>query len=446
MIRLRPVLTAIGVALMVVGAVGGVTAVPSSAQERQDNYSVSADASSLLFELEAPDAGLVVGSQLVNATPARAFAAIDSLGTSRALAAAGYPGDVPFELPGTLIGVFSGFEGVRDLVPLLPPVPDYPLAVQSDLANPRSSTESGAFTVSASTAQYQSTADALLGADQGGATATSALSSAASSFDPDTSTATGEALAETSGLRVAGILDISQRTTGTISATPGGTPTMRTDTFFGISLVGSQAKIGFGPEGLTAVGQSLVDQTALRAALSSLSTAGIDIEYLPETTSEDGSTITSAGMRISQTFTVPDEAAFLNELGLPFNANVGRIVSSITFGQVTLRADVSTFEIPSFGADIASSTPVDSGGSGGLGPIATGTPSSPTPTPTTSAGTTPTTKGPASSAPPFTGVTSSQRDPDVFSSSSFYLVLVGAAMAALGSSRLVGNLSIRLRI
>jgi hypothetical protein len=445
MTRLRQIVAAFGCTLMVGGVVSGLGAPPSSAQDGEANFSVRADAASILIELRLPDAGLVVGSDILNAATTRAVAAVDSLGTSRSLAAAGYPGDVPFTLPGTVIGVASGFEGARDLVPLLPPVPDYPLAVQADLANPGSSTESGAFAVSATTAEQESTAEALLGTDEAGVTALSTRSTARATFDATTTTARSEAVAETNGMRIAGLLELSQRSTGDISVSPGGTPIANTDSFFGVSLVDSEIKVGFGPDGLTAAGSSLVDRLAVESVLESLAALGIDIEYLPETVSDDASSVTSAGLRVTQTFTVPDEAAFLDQFGLPFSANVGRVIVSITFGRVTLAARASTFEIPSFGSDLPT-TPVETGGGSVTGP----TPTLTSPPAAGSGGTalTPSPADPAGggteTAATSTQSTPSAGEPDVLGAR-FYLVLVGAALAALASSRLTGALAVRLR-
>ncbi len=454
MTRVRHLLVAAGLTLVVVGLVGGAGITPSAAQEVETTYAVTADATSVLIELQFPDAGLVVGADIVNATPARALAAVDSVGTSRALASAGYPGDVAFTLPGTVTGVLSGIEGARELVPLLPPVPDYPLAAQSDLVNPSSSTESGAFTVSASTSEFESVAATTLGVDQLGLSAVSTAADAVATFDPESRVARSEASAETTGLRIAGVLDLSQRTTGSISVSPGGTPQFASDTFFGISLLGSQIKIGFGPDGLTAAGNSLVDRLTMETVLAALSAEGISFEYIPETVSEDGSTLKSAGMRVTQTFVVPDDAAFLDEFGLPFSADVGRVITSVTFGQVVLRGEAANFEVPSFGGD----TPTTPIGSGGVStPITPSTPStgsgsgsvsSPSPTVARPTGTvaTPTTPAttPTQVAPP-TRPAGSSRAPQTLTSTSFYLVLVGSAMAALGSSRLIGNLAVRLR-
>lgn len=440
---MRRVRALVGVALVVAGGTGLATVEPTGAQDADSTtYTVAADAQSALVRLEFPDAGLVVGSEVLNATPTRASTQLDSLGTSSAFAAAGYPGDIAFTLPSTLVGIASGYDGVRDLVPLIPPVPAYPLAAQSDAVNPVVKTESGAFTVSASTLGDESIAEALLGADEEGVTALSARSTSVSRFDPDTSTATTEGSAEVNGFRVANLLEISQRTTGSASVGAGGTPSLSTETFFGISLLGSGLQAGFGPNGLEAVGQSLLDRTAVEAVLAALAATGIAIDYVPEVRSEDGTTVTSAGMRISTTFTAPDEAAFLNDLLPLFNANVGRIITSVTLGRVTVRATSGSLPEPSFGGGgtpSGSGGPSSSGASPGSGAV---TRPSVAPTVPAAAVVPSAPAAPASSGPaPVSAV-----EPVLLSMSSFYLALVGAGIAALASSRLLGLLAVRLKL
>lgn len=424
--RLRRGIRVVGAVLVLLGASGAGVSTSSAQEEDTTAFTVTADAQAASVRVSLPDAGLVVGEEVANVAPARANTRLDNFGTSSAYAAAGYPGDSLVAGPGTVIGVLSGTEGFRELVPLLPPVPAYPLLAQTDSLNPSVSNQAGAYRLEASTAEHESVAEALVGAEESGLTAGSLRALSRTAYDADTHTASAEALSEHNGMRIGELLDVSQRTTGTISMAPGGTPQLITETFFGVTVADS-FPLGFGPGGLQVpAGTSPVERAVLDSILASLANDGVILEYIPEQRAEDGRSVTSAGMRI----TMP----------VPAGGDIGDVVVALTLGQVALSVSASSLPVEPFGG-VISSAPLPAAGAAAPSPA----PAAGRPVVATPALAAPVAVGSAPAAAPASQA-SATPVPITLSMSTFYLALVGAGIAALASSRLLGLLAIRLKL
>src|SRR5205807_8739835 len=89
-----------------------------------------------------------------------ARAALDSLGTSQALSAGPYPGDLAASLPGT-VRTTSGL-----------PLPDYPLLAATTLGDPPKEIVAPGMSLRAESRERRSTSRATIGSDSTGSTST----------------------------------------------------------------------------------------------------------------------------------------------------------------------------------------------------------------------------------------------------------------------------------
>ena len=148
-----------GVALIVLAG-SAVALVPTSAPaETLSTFDARAAASGV--DVTASNASIPLGL-VVQGTAPVARAALDSLGTSQALAAGPYPGDLAASLPGT-VKTTSGI-----------PLPDYPLMAATSFGDEPKEVVAPGMSLRAESRASRSTSRATVGTDSSGSTSTAA--------------------------------------------------------------------------------------------------------------------------------------------------------------------------------------------------------------------------------------------------------------------------------
>jgi hypothetical protein len=341
-----------------------------------------------------------------------AQAALDSLGSSQGFASFPYPGDLVVSAPGLVAGFAPG-------TPSLPP---YPLYVSSDHPlRPAASLSLGPLQLHATSTPSSSASSARVStanADQPGGS----LSATASLQNRGDGTVIATSVGDTAGFSTGPLRIGSIRSTATVTLKSDGSVSRQSSLEIADVTVGG-TKIGLGPQGVTLADRTvpLPSSSPVRSALEA---AGIQVSYLSSENTKSG--IVAAGIKISQVFSAP-------------TAGTGRIV--YLFGQSSAEVSGNT--------DGQSLRVTDSPMTLGQVPTATG----PTGGAVSAPGDAPGVIGAAKQkvAPSSTPTAALGRAPRGATSvtarlgaASLYLVLVMAAVTALGAGSLVRWRAVRL--
>jgi hypothetical protein len=376
---------------------------PDASAAAPARFSLSARADAMGIEVTAAGLPLVPEGKAAFVTPASAQALLESLGSfgdSRAFASAPYPGEFLVSLPTTINGLGAG---------ILPPIPSFPFYVSADAASGGHTEAIGPYEIAADANPTAASAGARIGLQ----TATPAIGAVTARAEvrvaPDTGVLTADAVATVEPLKVNDLLSIGEvrshvRLTYDPAQPAAGVKKATSFSVGTVSIAG--VELGLTKDGLTVAGQKVlpVDLTGLKALLAPL---GLSIEYLPGT--ETATSITSASLAITYAGNFPTLGA----------TRLRYVLGQVSAGSSTPTpvateappAGVSSGVVaPALGADLAL-PPTD-------GFVAPALPA-------------------ASSSPPAPAVRSSSTRPVPLTDPSiFYVALVGAAIVALGSSRL----------
>ena len=266
-----------------------------------------------------PGAPAVPGGQVAYGSPASSQAAVDSLGTSSAFAAAPYPGDVATSLPGTIKGLSNGQI----------PVPEYPFFARSSYpTTPEDRRQLGVNVLAARSDERSSEGTASFGGASGDPSVASGLGKATAGRVADGSFV-AESTARVEGFAVGTVLRIGEVSSRVSLRALPGQPVTKERSFSVASVTVNGAVFGFTDQGLVAGGQTITP-----AANSALAGAGIGLEYVPATETDNSVTSASLRVRISQ----PSSG------GQP-------ITETVTLGAVSARLVASA--IPTLGDGVA---------------------------------------------------------------------------------------------
>lgn len=417
----RVVRTTGALALVAVGAIGTLGATQDSARAA-GSYNASAAASGLRFSVSSDQFPVAYSPIDVTAPMAQVSS---STVEHTAFASYPFPGDLAAATPG-LIGGLAADQGY----PLPFSVPGYPFVANarcSDDARTVSvpDTEGAGlpgrvpYTMTSSCTPTGAEARASSGSSsvQGGVGVTVGYVAAIARSGQDSAdTATAIGTSEATGINVAGGLLQLSGLTATASATVNPSGGFTPASSFGIGTVSvAGTPVSFGPQGFGGAGNTTpVDVSAINTILKN---AGIELTYITETRTK--TSVTSAGLQITMTQKDPQS-------GVP-------VITRYVFGQVTASADAQTFDTAPAGTAPTGTAPTGTtpGGTAGSTVDAAGLPN-------TTVGAVP----PATGLAPTVGIVPSDATQVVkrtgISGSilSFYLVLVLAGVALLGSSGL----------
>jgi hypothetical protein len=429
------------------GGTSGVTANPNT-------FTVSVESDGLMVSVQ--DGNLPLSQSFVT-SPYSALANLDSIGDSSAQAGAPYLGPFIQPLIGTLNGASFGN------IPALPTLPG--LVNSTYPGTPNAAQTNGPYSITASSTQQESKAAVNLGANQVGGHNATIFATAQAVANPDGSvTSTGSAGADL--LNIGGILDIGNLSS-TVTMTEQGSqpPKITTHTNLGtITVLG--LPIGLNENGLSVLGANVpLPPSVLNDTVNhALSSAGISMKYLPATaTKAPGTdvvqTLDSGALEVSFTKKVPTQGPVTVDLIL------GRVQVSATntaggtdagaAGDPTGGAGSVGGSSPASDAGLASGTtnpsPPPDASAGSTGSAGSAIPTESTPAPAT-AGSVPA-PALASGAPKRSATGSpSQQARSGFRQNAVtggvespYLLLVLAALAAVGGSQLIRILGIRAR-
>ena len=395
-------ITLVGVVPLLVDAVARADTVTPSGFA---TYTVSAESDAALITVVDPSAPLVTAGLLVQASPATAQAAVDSLGDSTGFASLPYPGAFVATLPGTVDGLLGTG----------PPIPPYPFYVASSYpSSPTVTQANGPYLISSVSNATSTTAQALIGLATGIPQVTSITANATASQQSDGSLV-ADATNDVEALTVGSLLKIGSIVSSVHVVSVPGQPLSYTRTLeLGTITIGG-IQIGLTDKGLV-LGNNVVAGPSVSALTALLSGQGITLTYLPEKVTP--TSIDSGGIELTIARDIPTQ---------------GNVVTTIVLGEtsVTLQnglppaAPTSPLPISITGPGLP---PILASSSGSQLLGLSGVPVT----------TTPVTPPPSSSAQPLpTAVGQSAPARAVVPLSlSFYLVLVIAAATVLVSSRL----------
>ena len=241
-------------------------------------------------------------------TPGTAQAEVDSIGASTAFASTPYPGDFVVGLSGILNGLQPGLG-----------VPEYPLAVFTSYPTvTEAGQEQGPYGITAASDPTSSHGRAAVGVATGDPQLASSTAEADAAWTDGIGTAT--ATAEVVALAIGTVLRIGElRADAAMAVDAAGTTTKTSSLSFGSMTVGG-VEVGLTESGLR-VADSVLPGPDLTVVSSALEGAGVTLTYLPA--SESPTSITSAGLAITQAIDVPSQ---------------GRVELTMVLGQVTVAA------------------------------------------------------------------------------------------------------------
>jgi hypothetical protein len=437
-------------------APGGTTGPTAGGAGNSNTFTLSVESDGLMVAVQ--DGNLPLSQSFVT-SPYSALANLDSIGDSSAQAGAPYLGPFIQPLIGTLNGASFGN------IPALPTLPG--LVNSTYPGTPNAAQTNGPYSITASSTQQESKSAVNLGVNQVGGRNATIFATAQAVANPDGSvTSTGSAGADL--LNVGGILDIANFSS-TVTMTEQGSqpPKLTTHTNLGtITVLG--LPIGLNENGLSVLGANVpLPPSALNETVNhALSSAGISMKYLPATaTKAPGSdvvqTLDSGALEVSFTKKVPTQGPVTVDLIL------GRVQASATNtagatdigggGDTTGGAGAVGGSSPAGEGGLAggATTPAPSADTGGAstGSVGTAVPTESTPAPVT-AGSVPAPS--LASGTPNRSATGAPTQPQARSGfrpnnavtgggESPYLLLVLAALAAVGGSQLIRILGIRAR-
>lgn len=457
----RPAALAVAVLLAAVittGSEADAQVGPSmgSSQVNPNSYSLTAEADA--FETTVVDKALPLITT-ASASPIGASATIDALGQSLADAGAPYS-PLAFSLPPLVNGLTGGSQA-----PSLPPLPGYVSSTYPE--NPSNCHTQAGYALCAKTGETSSSGEAEMGATQPGTTRGQIFASANATANSDGSvTVSGSTGIDL--LNFGALFDIGNvSSTAEIDEQASQHPVITTNTKLGtITLLNIPTGVSGGAFSLLGVGSAIPLSTAVLPALNALlAPGGISLTYLPATyTYTDGSTTTgtpdnsrtiqgldSGGLQITETKNLPSQ---------------GDVTTQFTLGRVHLLATDSAGAPPGglapggsgSGLDSASPdttamssiSPSDSfgapGGASSVTAVTEGAPTASSPTIAVAPGgsgqsvVTPTRPG----SPARSSLSADRAASGGPSGESSYLILIVAALAALGGSQLIRLLGVRL--
>lgn len=409
---------------------------PRAATAQVDGtFSLVARADISTIEMVYTSAPIAEGGQVLLLSPAGAQSLFTTL-LSQGFASAPTPGPFTEGLPGTVSGASGGQFNV----------PNYPLTVHSDSgSNPDPEPiEAGTYKLETKSSVNGTTATALLGEEGSDARAAQGRAATSAARGAD-GTYTAQAVSEADGFALTDAISVGRsRSSAKLTIRPGQRPVVETS-FVGAAVTVAGVNFGVTEEGLVADEKALgpVDAAAANAALAA---AGIDIKFVPPESSPTSAT--SGGVRISQPFEVPGQGTgrLTYVIG---RARVAGAATPAAAAEATGTAAAPTDTAPA---------PGPSAGTGG------GDPAEPSAPPPEVAGgaTDASTESPEVAAPaaaparataPGLGTAPPGAEGQTVralraqpSAVGFYLVLVGAGLLAVTSSRLLGNLGVRGRL
>jgi hypothetical protein len=430
------VLIAVGVVLFATG--GGVRA--QTAPPPASLFQLSARADTVGEQVIATGFPVVPAGNIAFVTLASAQASLDTT-TSQAFASAPYPGDFVTSLPSTVNGLGNG---------VLPPFPSFPFYVaSSNPTSPKTGQQVGPYQVTATSDDHSSQGDSLIGLSTLAPQVASGTSHASVSRDPNSGQLTAEADSHIAPLAINNLLSIGDIHSHVKlvydPASPAAGVKKQAAYSIGTITIGG-IEVGLTDKGLSLAGKTLlpVDLSALQKLLQG---SGVTIAYIPAT--HTPTSITSSAVEIT----------YHNaKLPAPFLDTTLRFV----LGQATASADPGA-TIPSAG-DVGSTggSGDTSGASGGAALANSGSSGGATGGAGTGAAPTGDLGGTAPSAPSLAaGIPTTGARPPIGTRqlsprrlirapqtnlSNFYLVFIGAGLAALASSRLVQWIALRGRL
>jgi hypothetical protein len=418
------------------GSPGGTSCAAGGTGLAAASYTLAADAEPLLVSVNDSHAPLVSGGEdLVGFSPLSAQSELDNLQQSEGFAGSPDFGAFVDSLPGTLAGLLAG-NG--------PPLPVIPGKVSSTANSPKSSETLGPYQISASTTATESQALALSGASA--STGVSGIEASADTVvNPDCSV-TSTAISHISLVNLGALANLGDvSTTTTVTEQPGGQPTMRTSISLGTFTLPVLGTIGVTDQGFTVAGLTVpsVAETVIKTLAAALGSS-VNLQYLPATKvtqtlhngNPSGLGVESAGLKLTYTANVATQGL------VPVTLTLGRTFVSVSNTSPSTPADNGSGVAPSGTAPSLGSSDLGTGSSDlGTGSSDLGTGSS-----LGSIG--------SPATPGSSGIAGSPRTSPVErsvgvigpSGESLYLILILAALAALGGSQLLRLLAVRLKL
>lgn len=334
-----------GLGALTVVAVGTLALTDSVAHaEAPTDFELLAGAS--VLDIHIADNSLPV-TQTIDASPYGATAALSSSGVVKSDAGAPY---APFgySLPSTLTGVGQGN------LPALPPFPGYVSASYPSRSIDEQKT--GGYELSARTAERSALGSVKLGNQQVGSDYSTGFAVAQALTNDDGTVTTGGA-AGASAFSFGGVLDIG-RVSSVLSMTKSATgkPVITGTTDLGTVTVASNFPSGVKDDGSFVVGAPVaVTPSSISALNESLKPFGLELAYLPRTfTYTDGSTSTGAQPDAKKTIRSIDSGA-LQVTSTQDVPTQGQVDVVYTFGRITLSA-TNNGGTPALGGDVVDQT------------------------------------------------------------------------------------------
>jgi hypothetical protein len=311
--------------LAVLGLLGVlVVAAPGSSAQEGAGFGASSSAFGVRVSMDISKAPLV--PNIVDGGGPLAQTALDSLGTSVALASFPYPGDVVLNLSGLLAGLgpqapalVSGIPGlvgsnipglpadaldllsqvqlpgelIEPLVAAAPPLPPYPFAAQADALSPHQAVDLGVgrLVADASPSRVAATASSAPGAS--GALLVP-LEASSSIERRDDGSLVVESSGSMSGLRLGPIVIGSITSTARIVRAADGTVT-KSSTFRAAAVQVGALSVDLTREGMS-IGGTPVPAPVAATVNGALAAAGVHLQVLPKV--ETASTVVASGLEL----------------------------------------------------------------------------------------------------------------------------------------------------
>jgi hypothetical protein len=262
-------------------------------------FHASAEASGASVVVSAPE--FLIAEKLADVAAPKAEAALDGLGTSRALASYPYPGEAALTTPG-LVAASTG----------LPSPPGYPFVASSAFpSTPEAKVDQPGYRLEARSAEAESSAQATAGAEPAGLVVglSSATAEAARDAGSGVVSAASSALART--IEVAGVFQAGTITAqARISQTPGA-PLVRESRLSAEALTVAGQQVALSEEGLV-LAETEVPLADTASVAKALADAGVGVRYLAPVELPDG--VVSAGLAVTQRQQAPNGPVVITEL------------------------------------------------------------------------------------------------------------------------------------
>jgi hypothetical protein len=430
---------------MATGVAGG-----AEAPDAPTSYEAVASAEGVRFSFGAP--GFTAVDTFIDGGGPVSQSVIDGLGNSRAFASLPYPGDLAISGPGLLAGLTG--------LPSPPPYPFY--VVSSHPTTPEAKVAQPGYELIATSTESSSQGSTMTGGAQGSGSSASAIGStmtkAVTSRDAASGVVTAEATGTADVINIGGVLRIGQvDAKAKVTRGPGTEPTREASFVINGMMIAGQT-VGFSEKGFTFGGTNtpIPQGNPLTEALKQ---AKITVQYLTRIDNPDG--VVSPGLVIRQEQATPggptmviryvfgQMAASATVSGSP--TSIGDSLSPIDTGPSDTQVISPPADTPA-PAPTTTDTVAPSAGTGdtsgydgsGFGSGSTGVVDSGSSTPATSDVAAPTTEAPAGNvvqeAAPI-----SRAPMTLVDTSSIYLILVAAAVVALGGGTVLRLMGVKLK-